>query len=116
MLAKLRGMGVDPLKVPVAINCDNSKVHWKVDCIMTLTASRGAGGGFWVTCRSRRLTIPEMLRCQGMDDKTVKYDAVSPRQMGKGIGNAICQTVLEAILVQLLPTVGLVAELRRRIP
>lgn len=105
-LKRLKKNGVDPFKKTYVIDCDSSSgfssaMRDKVPC---MTASRGSG--HWVTSRGRRMTMKEMLRCQGMDDDIKQV--VSNNILGAQIGNAMSQNVVERIMVRLLPLSGLV--------
>jgi DNA-cytosine methyltransferase len=73
-----------------------------------LTRSRAGAGGHWITTSKRLMTLPEMLRLQGVSPK-VNRTGISDRQMGCMIGNAMSVNVLERLLVRLLPAVGLVS-------
>ncbi|CAE8638074.1 unnamed protein product [Polarella glacialis] len=99
--------GSDPLNQPFVIDCDGT-AGWGArmeDRTPAMTCGRAAG--HWVTNRGRRMRTDEMMRLQGMDEKGFVQD-VSDRQLGKQIGNAMSQNVLERIMVTLLPAAGLV--------
>mmetsp|Transcript_59158 Transcript_59158/g.95678 ORF Transcript_59158/g.95678 Transcript_59158/m.95678 type:complete len:369 (-) Transcript_59158:198-1304(-) len=103
--------GSDPLNQPFVLDCDSS-CGWasfmkaRTPC---MTVSRAAG--HWVTNRGRRMRTDEMMRLQGMDEKGF-VQVVSDRQLGKQVGNAMSQNILERIMVRLLPAAGLVPRSR----
>eukprot|EP00959_Pyramimonas_sp_CCMP1952_P300626 6288121-Pyramimonas_sp.AAC.1 len=103
----LKREGINPLKVPVVIDCDSSKSRWFVDQIPCLTASRAAGGGFWVTCKNGRFSIHELMRLQGIDySKFVRPRTVSKSKLRFMIGNAFTQTVIQTLIESLLVSSG----------
>jgi len=81
-------------------------MKYKKGVSFCLTCSRA--GGHWLTNRGRRMTKAEMMRLQGMRPATFKL-AVSERQLGKQIGNAMSVNVLERIFARALPAARLVA-------
>mmetsp|Transcript_54869 Transcript_54869/g.172149 ORF Transcript_54869/g.172149 Transcript_54869/m.172149 type:complete len:326 (+) Transcript_54869:2-979(+) len=105
-LQEIREKGYDPLREPWIIDCDSSSGRMKYyrDLAPCLTCARAAG--YWVSNRMRRMTTTEMMRLQGMCPETFKK-AVSERQLGTQIGNAMSVNVLERIFVRLLPACGL---------
>ncbi|CAE8589155.1 unnamed protein product [Polarella glacialis] len=62
---------------------------------------------WWVTHRGRHLREDEMMRLRGMDDKSF-VQVISNEELAEQVENAISQSILERILVRLLPAVGLV--------
>jgi len=99
ILKELRGQGIQPLKVPVVIDCDASRPRWLADITPCLTATRTAGGGFWVTCQNRRFTLRELFALQGMDlDTWRRPEDLSDRKIGHMVGNAYTMTVIENIV------------------
>jgi len=103
--------GADPLNQPWVLDCDGSAgwgAHFKgrTPC---MTCSRASG--HWITNRGRRMRTDEMMRLQGMDEKGF-VQVVSDRQLGKQVGNAMSQNILERIMVRLLPAAGLVPRSR----
>jgi DNA (cytosine-5)-methyltransferase 1 len=107
-LKELSASGCNPLKVPYVVDCDSSgyRMKWMKEASPCITCSRAAG--HWVTSRGRRLTKEEMMRLQGMRPKKFKK-AVTERQLGIQIGNAMSVNVLERLFVRALPAAGLVA-------
>merc|ERR1719360_257250 len=107
-LKELAATGCKPLKVPYVVDCDSSggRMKWMKEASPCITCSRAAG--HWVTSRGRRLTKDEMMRLQGMRPANFRI-AVSDRQLGIQIGNAMSVNVLERLFVRALPAAGLVA-------
>ena len=104
---QLQKLGVKPLKVPAVVDCDGVAGRWVLDKTPCLTATRGAGGGYWVTCMNRRLTTSELFKLQGMDPQALHIPPeVSDRKLGHMIGNAVTQTVIERLAANLLKSVG----------
>jgi len=107
-LKELREQGRDPLSEPWIIDCDSSgpRMKYVFDVTPCMTCSRAAG--HWVTNRGRRMTKTEMMRLQGMKPESEGFKvAVSDRQLGRQIGNAMSCNVLERLFVKLLPAAGL---------
>jgi len=107
-LKELSAAGCNPLKVPYVVDCDSSgdRMKWMKETSPCITCSRAAG--HWVTSRGRRLTKNEMMRLQGMRPNKFQK-AVSERQLGIQIGNAMSVNVLERLFVRALPAAGLVS-------
>jgi len=107
-LKELSAAGCKPLEVPYVVDCDSSpyRMKWTKEASPCITCSRAAG--HWVTSRGRRLTKDEMMRLQGMRPDNFRI-AVSDRQLGIQIGNAMSVNILERLFVRALPAAGLVA-------
>lgn len=107
-LRELRAEGVNPSRVPVAIDCDAPRGRWCLDYTPCLTAARGGSGGFWITCRGRRMSTAELCRLQGIDPHDVHLPVgVTSRQFGRMVGNAFTQTVIERLVSRLLVSAGM---------
>lgn len=78
------------------------------DMCPCLTATRTASKGFWLLNRNRPLSMPELMRLQGMDQERMPgWEAVvSERQMGHIVGNAINVQLFARLLRQVLLTIG----------
>jgi site-specific DNA-cytosine methylase len=114
-LRELRAAGVNPMQVPVAIDCEASRVRWCLDYTPCLTAARGGSGGFWITCRGRKMTAAELCRLQGIDPHSVHLPVgVSVSQFGRMLGNAFTQTVVERLMSRLLVSAGMAPGLADR--
>jgi len=105
-LKKLFAAGRDPFNEPWVVDVDSStdRMKFMYDISPCLTCSRAAG--HWITNRGRRMNVREQSRCQA-----VKYEemtvAVTERQLGFQLGNAMSVNCLERIFVRLLPAAGL---------
>lgn len=114
-LEELMAKGHDPFKEPWILDCDSSphRSQYKLGVTPCLTCSRAAG--HWLTNRGRRMTTLEMLRLQGMPTPAEGFVvAVSERQLGKQLGNAMSCNVLERLFSRLLPAAGLTPQLHDR--
>lgn len=106
--------GVDPLKVPVAIDVDASPKFFTmgINEAKTLTRSRGTSGGPWISSRGRRCSVTELLKLQGFKDSDVPWQAagLTQSQIGGMIGNSVAVPMLVAILSAALRQAGILAE------
>jgi site-specific DNA-cytosine methylase len=107
-LASLRAKGHNPDRETWIIDIFGNWTHGMLGKSPCLTRTRAAAGGHWITTRSRLMSVPEMLRLQGMSP-ALNCVGITERQMGCMIGNAMSVNVLERLLVRLLPAVGLVS-------
>ena len=115
VLEAMQEQGIFATRVPVAIDCHSSKVHWCLGYTPCLTAARGMQGGFWVTYRNHGLlSIGEMLRLQGFSPEEVIINNIAKTHMGKMLGNAFTQTVMERVLLPLLHSTGQLRNVRLR--
>jgi len=78
------------------------------DVCPCLTASRAGDSAVWTIKRCRPLSITELMRIQGFDPVWLRgyEDAMSHRQMGTALGNAMTATVLQRILRQVFLALG----------
>ncbi|CAK0902245.1 unnamed protein product [Prorocentrum cordatum] len=105
--AKIKDRGIKlSMKNEVAADIDSTDLSFKEGMAPCLTASRGASSGAWLAFRRRRMNQAELMRIQGMDPSVIKV-SMSQVAMGRALGNAMSQNVLERIFVALLPSVGL---------
>ncbi len=98
-----------------------SKLHVMDGVSPCLTRSRAGGGGHWLACRGRKMSLEEMARFQGVGidppkapgraANILRPSQISARQWGHLIGNAIPVNMLVRILSRLLPSAGFSAEL-----
>lgn len=97
----------DPFQNTFLIDIDASERfrNKMKDRVMCMTKSRPSG--YWISSRGRRMTITEMLKCQGMDPGSFEQ-VVPDKVLGAQIGNAMSQNVLERLFINLLPLAGLV--------
>ena len=109
--AKVFAEGVDPRKTPVLVDVDCSPQFAAVgvNIARTLTRSRGATGGHWVSTRGRRVTVSEMCRLQGFLAREVPWEAagVTERQIGAMLGNSVAVPVIGAVVAEALYAGGL---------
>jgi site-specific DNA-cytosine methylase len=105
--------GVDPSKVPVAIDIDCSERYstYGINIAKTLTRTRGGSGGPWVSSRGRRSSVNEMLKMQGFDPLEVPWKAagLSKPQIGQLLGNAVPVPMIGKVLAEAMYSAGLVA-------
>ena len=105
---------VNPLEKPVLVDIDCSKRYSTVgvNIARTLTRSRGAVGGPWVSTRGRRVSIHEMVKIMGFFPEEVPWEAsgLSQRQIGAMLGNSVAVPVISAVLAEALYAAGLTAQ------
>ena len=70
-----------------------------------LLSSKSKGG--WITSRGRRMKLEEQMRFQGIDPTIFTRDVSEP-ELGKQIGNAMSQCVIERLLNKLIPAAGFI--------
>ena len=105
--------GVDPRKTPVAVDVDCSPKFASVgiNVMKTLTRSRGATGGFWISNRGRKMTIRELMRVTGIDPakelRSYKTAGVSEKQLGAMLGNSVPVPLIKGVLESVLRAGGL---------
>ena len=112
--AKASAHGVDPRKTPVLVDVDCSPTFatFGINVARTLTRSRGAAGGPWVSTRGRRMTVSEMCRLQGFLAREVPWEAagVTERQIGAMLGNSVAVPVIGAVVAEALYAGGLTSQ------
>ena len=92
----------------IIVNDGGVTGQYMKDVSMTITATRGAGGGFWLPQLGRRTTCQELFRLQGFQDGTYHInDKLTTGHMGRMVGNAFTKTVIERLLFRLLIAGGL---------
>lgn len=105
----LQAAAPDTDDAPQIADVGGSKVAITVpDLAPCLTATRTAGMGYWLLNRSRPLSIPELMRLQGLNPARVAgWEAViSQRAMGHIIGNAINIRLFARLMRAILVTIG----------
>ena len=67
--------GVDPMKIPIAVDVDCSAKFsvFGVNRARTITKTRGASGGPWISTRGRRATMAELMRLQGLHEEDIPH-------------------------------------------
>ena len=95
------------LDQPYVVDCDASKQksHYMKNVSPCLTRSRNKGH-WWLIHKSRRTSIREMMRLQGIDPDKFKQ-VVPDSVMGQQLGNAMSVNVVERILASALTAAGL---------
>ena len=106
-LNDIKAENVNPYKVCYAVDVDASKSTNIYELLPTLTASRCATGGYWLTNKGRKTTTSELLAAQGFDKDVMDLSSVSATDLGRAVGNSMSVPVVQAILANLLPSVGL---------
>ena len=115
-LCDAEAQGVCPRREPVMVDIDSSAAFssksWHLGHTKTITRARG-GTGFYCSMLGRRLCISEMCRLQGFHPETISWQqaGVARTSMGKALGNAMTQSILERLLPRVLWSIGLLAEL-----
>ena len=103
--------GVDPREVPVAVDVDASPrfASYGVNICKTMTKSRAATGGFWVSTRGRKMTLQEIMRVSGLQDDELgwKSAGVTEKQVGGMLGNSVPVPLMAAVLRQAMIAGGL---------
>ncbi len=103
--------------LPIIIDTDqgiSGTTPYMLDMCPCITASRGQSRGFFYTKGGYMLTVPMMISLQGADPSRFADTGLSERQLGSICGNAMTISVVERILVRLLPAAGLCSQLRDR--
>ena len=111
---ELADADVMPSKHAIAIDCHAVTPRWWLDLCPCITAKRGSSGGFFITSQKRMLTVPEMMRLQGMTDVEELAIICPAHSMGFMVGNAFTQSVFERLLLTLLPRILPGVKLRDR--
>ena len=73
-MSKIWAQGVDPCKVPCAIDvgCSERYLTWKVGVAPTLCRARGGSGGFWLSSRGRKTTLRELMRITSINPEELQ--------------------------------------------
>ena len=110
VLKKLRREGgIDPLERPLLVELGVRGQSYGEVCPNLAHEVKP----FWLTNQGRTLNTNERMRLMGHDPKLLKL-AVSTRQFEEQLGNSIALNVLERLLCQALPSVGLTGPLLDR--
>ena len=106
--------GVNPLKIPVAIDIDCSPkfATSRANLAPTITRARGGQGGPWLSSHGRRTNVKELLKCQGFYPDEVEWQAagLSRTQIGQLIGNSVPVNMVGHILANAMYSGGLLAK------
>ena len=103
--------GIDPRRVPMCVDIDCSKKFqsYGVNMAKTLTKTRGAAGGPWVSTRGRRVTTTELMKLQGLCPQDIPYKelGLAVSKVGQMIGNAVAVHVMGRVLSEAMSAAGL---------
>ena len=112
-MKKARAAGINPLKVPCAIDIDSSLRYFTmgINHAKTLTRSRGASMGPWITTRGRRCSISELLKLQGFKDEDVPWEEarLTPKQVGAMLGNAVPVPMIGEVMSHAMYSAGVIS-------
>eukprot|EP00438_Fugacium_kawagutii_P035754 Skav229348 [mRNA] locus=scaffold2596:472491:473528:+ [translate_table: standard] len=108
--------GIDPRKVPVAIDigCTDKYQTFGVDIARTLCQGRAKSGGFWISSRGRKMSTNEMMRVSGLDpDKDLLgwEKLVSKSQFQGMLGNCVPVSLVGSVLQSALYSAGLISHM-----
>ena len=77
------------------------------DHMPTITKTRAGRHDYWLTARNRRISQPELLKCQGINPAMVCVPPdVNPRKLSEMVGNAYTVTVFQHIFAKILLALG----------
>ena len=93
----------------IDIGCSPRFSTYKVGAAPTLTAGRCAARGYFSTSLQRKLSVPELMRLQGANPRTLKTEGASRTTLGRMAGNAMSVNVLAKVLKQALLSTDLPA-------
>jgi len=91
---------------PFVVDFGSRKPMAKENKMPCITGSRGAECSYYITTLKRSITLRELMRAQGMNPERIRQ-VTSNRVLGRAVGNAFTQPVIEELLKNLLPSVGL---------
>ena len=104
-LEKTITKGLD-VHAPASVDQGSSHGGLMVGKVPTLTATRCAGGGFWLLHRGRYTKAHELLQLQGLRPRRfVKLGNMTRNQFNHAVGNAMSGNVLTRIVASLLRSV-----------
>ena len=92
----------------VDIGAGRARANVMLDCVPTITKNRGSARDYYDTLLGRRLSLTELMRCQGAEPSLLKFGSavLSARAMGGIVGNAMSVSVVAALLEQILKSLG----------
>ena len=107
--------GIDPRKVPVAIDigCSQKYATFGIDVSRTLSQARAKTGGFWISSRGRTMTTNEMLKVSGFQSSEMRdwQQHVSKIQLQGMLGNCVPIPLVGSVLQNALYAAGLISKL-----
>ena len=102
--------GLDPMVEPLICDIDAplKTAQWHNNVSQCLTATRASNGGFWISCRGRRMSTLEMCRVQGgqYNELRVEEAGISERAFRHMIGNSMSGSVIQGVLHSVLQVMG----------
>ena len=98
----------------IDVDQGHSEAHFMKDTCPCITHGRGGSRGFYATWLGRCLTVLEMMALQAAEPDRFQAARhhMSPSALGKIIGNAMTISIIERILVKLLPAASLIESLK----
>ena len=111
---KVYARGVDPRKVPVAVDVGCSKAYatFGVDISRTLSCGRAKTGGFWLSNRGRKMTTEEMMKVSGLkpEQEMVGWNQLVSRAQFQGmLGNCVPVPLVGSVLQNAMFAAGLIS-------
>ena len=110
---KLWAKGIDARQelVAVDVGCTEKYLTFGVDICRTLSRTRAATGGFWLSTLGRKMSVTEIVRVNGMLAKEVEgcFDYVSEKDLCKMIGNSVPVPLIGEILQEAMFAAGLIS-------
>ena len=103
----IKAENVNPYKACYAVDVGASNANKVYELLPALTASRCATGGYWLTNKGRMTATSELLAAQGFDRDVMDLSNVAATDLGRAVGNSMSVPVVQAVLANLLPSVGL---------
>ena len=111
--SKVWAEGIDARKqlVAVDVGCTEKYLTFGVDICRTLSRTRAATGGFWLSTFGRKMSVTEIVRVNGMLPEEVKgcFDYVSEKDLCKMIGNSVPVPLIGEILQEAMFAAGLIS-------
>lgn len=110
---KVHKRGIDPRRVPVAIDIGCTKAYstFGVDVSRTLCQSRAKTGGFWISTRGRKMSTNEILKVSGFKSDELQgwQEHVSKAQLQGMLGNCVPVPLVGCVLQGALYAAGLIS-------
>ena len=110
---KVWAEGLDPRKVPVAVDigCTEKFASFGINVSRTLTRARGGTGGFWISNRSRKTTTNELIRVSGLWPSELQgwEKHVSKKELRHMLGNTVPVPLIGEVLQAGMYAAGLIS-------
>ena len=111
--SKVWAQGIDARKqlVAVDVGCSEKFLTFGVDICRTLSRTRAASGGFWLSTLGRKMSVNELARANGMLPQETEgcLEHVSATELSKMIGNSVPVPMIGEILQEAMFAAGLIA-------